>query len=167
MRWLVLVLMLAMAWPVLAVQPDEMLADPGLEARARAISMLIRCPVCQGETIDESNASVARDLRLVVRERLTAGDSDDQVIDFLVARYGEFILYRPRATGANLILWVAGPAMLAVGLAIALAAQRRRGRVLPASASASASGVATDRATGAEKTLSAEEQARLDAILGG
>ena len=134
--FLLVLLLPVMAWPVstLAVQPDEVLSDPALEARARALSSLIRCPVCQGESIDESNAGIARDLRLVLRERLVAGDSDDQVIDYLVARYGEFILFRPRASGANLILWIAGPAMLAVGLGGAvLYLRRRRAGASPAS----------------------------------
>lgn len=126
--FLLVLLLPVMAWPVAtrAVQPDEVLSDPALEARARALSALIRCPVCQGESIDESNAGIARDLRLVLRERLVAGDSDDQVIDYLVARYGEFILFRPRASGANLILWIAGPAMLVVGLGGAVLYLRRR-----------------------------------------
>jgi cytochrome c-type biogenesis protein CcmH len=122
-----LVLLVALASPLAAVQPGEILPDAALEARARAISQLLRCPVCQGENIDESNAPVARDLRLVVRERLTAGDSDDQVIDFVVARFGEFVLFQPRAEGANVILWVAGPAMLAFGLLVAGLYLRRRG----------------------------------------
>lgn len=112
--------------PALAVQPDEILADPALESRARAISREIRCPVCQGESIDDSNAQISRDLRIIIRERLVAGDSDDEVIDFLVARYGEFILFKPRATGSNLILWLAGPAMLVLGGGIAMAARRRK-----------------------------------------
>jgi len=127
MRRLLLALILA-AGPALAVQPDEILADPALEARARAISALLRCPVCQGETIDDSNAPVARDLRLVVRERLVAGDSDEAVIDFVVARFGEFVLFEPRAKGANLILWIAGPAMLAAALLGAGLYLRRRSR---------------------------------------
>jgi cytochrome c-type biogenesis protein CcmH len=124
---LALIVLLALATPLAAVQPDEILPDAGLEARARTISQLLRCPVCQGENIDESNAPVARDLRLVVRERLTAGDSDDEVIDFVVARFGEFVLFQPRAEGANVILWVAGPAMLAFGLLVAGLYLRRRG----------------------------------------
>lgn len=133
---------------VWAVQPDEILADPALEARARAISALIRCPVCQGETIDESNAGIARDLRLVLRERLVAGDSDDQVVDYLVARYGEFILFRPRASGANLILWVAGPAMLVIGLTGAILYLRRRRSAITGS-----------------QALTAEEEARITELL--
>ncbi len=122
---LALILSLA-AGPALAVQPDEILADPALEARARAISRDIRCPVCQGESIDDSNAPISRDLRIILRERLVAGDSDDQVIDYLVARYGEFILFRPRATGVNWILWLAGPGMLGVAGGVAAVALRRK-----------------------------------------
>lgn len=134
-----------LATPVLAVQPDEMLDDPGLEARARDISRDIRCPVCQGETIDDSNAPIARDLRLIIRDRLVAGDSDAEVIDYIVDRYGEGVLFNPRAEGANLILWLAGPALLLAGVAVALAAQRRR--MVP------------------EAALSADEEARLREIL--
>ena len=140
-----------LATSAFAVQPDEMLADPALEARAREISALIRCPVCQGETIDDSNATIAKDLRLVVRERLLAGDSDDQVIDYLVARYGEFILFSPRATGANLVLWLAGPALLAGALfGAGLYIRRRRFAPEPT-----------------VQALSPEEQARLTEILKG
>ncbi|MCT8329184.1 cytochrome c-type biogenesis protein [Albidovulum sediminis] len=120
-------LLLLSAAPVLGVQPGEMLADPALEARAREISSVLRCPVCQGETIDDSNAPVARDLRLVVRERVMAGDTNDEVIDFVVERFGEFVLFDPRAKGANLILWIAGPAMLLLGLCVAALYLRRRG----------------------------------------
>jgi cytochrome c-type biogenesis protein CcmH len=115
-----------MATPVAAVQPDEMLADPALEARARAISGDIRCPVCQGESIDDSNAPISRDLRLIIRERIMAGDSDEEVVDYIVARYGEFVLFNPRPEGSNLILWLAGPALFLAGIAVAVAAQRRR-----------------------------------------
>jgi cytochrome c-type biogenesis protein CcmH len=148
MRAILLCLALALAGPALAVQPDEILADPALESRARDISALLRCPVCQGETIDDSNATIARDLRLLVRERLVAGDSDDQVIDYVVDRYGEFVLFRPRATGANLILWVAGPAMLAAAL-LGAAVYLRRRRAAPEAAA----------------PLSDEENARLREIL--
>jgi cytochrome c-type biogenesis protein CcmH len=118
--------LLVLASPVAAVQPDEMLADPALEARARDISREIRCPVCQGESIDDSNAPISRDLRLIIRERILAGDSDDAVVDYIVARYGEFVLFNPRPEGANLILWLAGPALFLAALAVAVAAQRRR-----------------------------------------
>ena len=113
--------------PALAVQPDEILADPALEGRARDLSAGLRCLVCRNESIDESNAELARDLRLLVRERLVAGDSDAEVIEFIVARYGEYVLLNPTTGGANIILWVAGPAMflLAIGVAAAYVARRR------------------------------------------
>lgn len=125
MKWLWLVLAL-LATPVTAVQPDEMLADPVLEARARDISAGLRCPVCRNESIDESNAAVARDLRLMVRERLVAGDTDAEVIAAVVDRFGEFILLKPDATGANLVLWLAPVGFLLAGVGVAFAAQRRR-----------------------------------------
>jgi cytochrome c-type biogenesis protein CcmH len=123
----VLALLLALAaLPAGAVQPDEVLADPALEARAREISRDLRCLVCRNESIDESNADLARDLRLLVRERLVAGDSNDEVLAFVVDRYGEYVLLRPLASGSNLILWGAGPAMLVLGLAAAGLYLRRR-----------------------------------------
>jgi cytochrome c-type biogenesis protein CcmH len=131
--------------PVWAVQPDEMLADPALEARAREISRDIRCPVCQGETIDDSNAPISRDLRLIIRERLVAGDSDAEVVDYIVARYGEGVLFKPPAEGVNLVLWLAGPALLLAGVGVALMAGRRR--------------------QVAEVALSPEEEARVREIL--
>ena len=115
----VLGLWLAMTLPALAVQPDEILSDPALEARARELSKGLRCLVCRNESIDESNADLARDLRLLVRERLVAGDSDAEVLDFVVGRYGEYVLLEPTRDGANLILWIAGPAMLLGAIAIA------------------------------------------------
>lgn len=147
MRALLLALMLLTALPVYAVQPDEVLADPALEARAREISRQLRCPVCQGESIDDSNAPISRDLRLAVRERLVEGDSDAQVIDYVVTRFGEFVLFKPRASGSGLILWLAGPAMLLAGGAIAFAATRRRARSTEA------------------EGLSATDQARLAELL--
>ena len=116
MRRVLFMAFLALAAPAGAVQPDEILADPTLEARARALSEGLRCPVCQGETIDESNAPIARDLRLALRERLVAGDSDEEAVAYLTDRYGEFILFRPRATGANLFLWLAAPTLLLAAL---------------------------------------------------
>lgn len=124
-----------------------MLADPALEARARDISSGLRCLVCRNELIDELNADLARDLRLLVRERLVAGDSDAEVLDFVVARYGEYVLLRPTASGANLILWIAGPAMLLIGLGVAGAYVARRGRSRE---------LAPDQLTDAEKTRLAE-----------
>lgn len=127
MRLRAVLVAMVLATPVWAVQPDEILPDAGLEARARAISQDIRCPVCQGENIDDSSAPISRDLRLIIRERLVAGDSDDQVVDFIVARYGEFVLFNPRAQGSNLILWLAGPVLLLAGIGVAVATRRRRG----------------------------------------
>jgi cytochrome c-type biogenesis protein CcmH len=113
--------------PVHAVQPDEILKNPALEARARALSRDLRCLVCQSQSIDDSDAELARDLRLLVRERLTKGDSDAQVIDFVVARYGEYVLLRPRFALHNAPLWITPIAVLiAGGAAMALALRRRR-----------------------------------------
>jgi cytochrome c-type biogenesis protein CcmH len=121
-------LALLAALPALAVQPDEVLSDPALEARARDLSKGLRCLVCRNESIDESQAELARDLRILLRERLVAGDTDDQAIAFIVARYGEYVLLTPITGGSNLILWVAGPAMLGAGGLIAALYLRRRGR---------------------------------------
>ncbi len=121
-----LLIALLSASPAFAVQPDEMLADPGLESRARAISTGLRCLVCRNETIDDSDASLARDLRLLLRERLTAGDTDAEAVAFIVDRYGEYVLLNPATNGVNLILWWAGPAMLLTGLGIAALYLRRR-----------------------------------------
>lgn len=148
MKRLVLCLCL-LAAPALAVQPDEILDDPALEARARDISSGLRCLVCRNESIDDSNAELARDLRLLVRERLKAGDSDDEVVDYIVDRYGEYVLLKPRAGGTNLLLWLAGPAMLILaGGGAALYLRRRRAAPSPA-----------------EAALSDEERARLDEIM--
>ena len=118
---------LVLAVPAAAVQPDEVLQDPALEARARAISANLRCLVCQNQSIDDSDAPLAKDLRLLVRERLKAGDSDPEILDFVVARYGEFVLLKPRLTPHTLILWFATPALFLAALAaIALALRRRR-----------------------------------------
>lgn len=114
------------ASPVLAVQPDEILADPVLEARARNLSKGLRCLVCRNENIDDSNADLARDLRILVRERLVAGDSDDAAVAFIVDRYGEYVLLNPTTTGSNLMLWLAGPGMLLVGLGMTAIYLRRR-----------------------------------------
>ena len=144
MRALILGFLLA-ATPVFAVQPDEVLPDAALESRAREISRDLRCPVCQGENIDDSNAPISRDLRLLVRERLLEGDSNDEVIDHIVARYGEFVLFNPRASGSGLILWLAGPAMLLAGGGLAFAMTRRRAK--------------------AETDLTEDEQTRLAALM--
>ena len=126
-----LVLFLAIALlatlPAHAVEPDEVLQDPALEARAREISEGLRCLVCQNQSIDDSGAPLAKDLRLLVRERLRAGDSNQQIVDFIVARYGEFVLLKPRFETHTLVLWLATPAVfLAAILIIALAFRRRR-----------------------------------------
>ena len=123
---LALVAWLALAAPVLAVQPDEVLADPALEARARSLSHQLRCMVCQNQSIDDSDAPLAKDLRLLVRERLQAGDTDRQVEDFLVQRYGEFVLLKPAFGTHTLLLWLAPALVLVLGGIGAYAALRRR-----------------------------------------
>ncbi|MEO1424586.1 MAG: cytochrome c-type biogenesis protein, partial [Pseudomonadota bacterium] len=143
-RTLLILLMLAV--PAQAIQPDEVLDDPALEARARTISAELRCVVCQNESIDFSSAEIARDLRLLVRERLVAGDTDAEVKAFMVARYGEFVLLRPVFSARNAALWLAGPVLLLIGAALSFAFIRRR----PAASDA---------------PLSAEEKARLDDVL--
>jgi cytochrome c-type biogenesis protein CcmH len=112
--------------PAQAVQPDEVLPDPALEARARAISEGLRCLVCQNQSIDDSNAPLAKDLRLLVRERLKAGDSDQEIVDFIVARYGEFVLLEPRLLPHTVLLWFATPAVFAVALVLIWVGYRRR-----------------------------------------
>ncbi|WP_171129335.1 MULTISPECIES: cytochrome c-type biogenesis protein [unclassified Ruegeria] len=149
MKHLVLIFLLVAA-PVWAVQPDEVLEDPALEQRARDISTGLRCLVCRNESIDESNADLARDLRLLVRERLVAGDSDEEAVDFIVDRYGEYVLLKPTVTGANLLLWLAGPIMALIAMAVGWSFLRRR--------------AALEAAAPAD-SLSAEEQARLKEIL--
>jgi len=114
------------ASPLWAVEPDEMLADPALEARARALSQDLRCMVCQNESIDDSNAPLAHDLRVLVRERIKAGDSDQQVIDFLVARYGEFVLLKPRLSWRTAALWGLPPALVLFGVVMLVVVARRR-----------------------------------------
>lgn len=132
----------------LAVQPGEMLKDPKLEARARELSRELRCMVCQNQSIDESEAPLARDLRLLVRERLTEGDTDQQVLDFLVARYGEFVLLKPPLESRTIILWALPPvALLAGAIGLFFAVRRRRiGQPEPA-------------------TLSTEERRRLSTLV--
>lgn len=144
MKWVLLAFAL-LAAPVWAVEPDEILDDPVLEERARNLSQGLRCPVCQNESIDESSATLARELRLVLRERLVAGDTDEEAVAFIVQRYGEFVLLRPRADGANLILWLSAPVMLIIALGIGFGFVRRRKPQAEA--------------------LTAEEQAELEKIL--
>jgi cytochrome c-type biogenesis protein CcmH len=149
----IVVLTLAAAPFASAVQPDEILADAALEARARALSKELRCMVCQNQSIDDSDAPLARDLRILVRERLEAGDDDRQVIDFLVARYGEFVLLKPRFSPHTALLWLGPAAILMLGaFGLFLAARRYR------------SGAA--RAGAEQGNLSPDEQARLAEILG-
>ena len=116
LRILIAALALGLATPALAVQPDEILDDPALESRARDISAGLRCLVCRNESIDESNAELARDMRLLVRERLVEGDSNTEVVAFIVERYGEYVLLRPTTEGANIILWVAAPVLFVIAL---------------------------------------------------
>lgn len=123
---IILTLLASLCLPVLAVEPDEILADPALEARARDISINLRCLVCQNQSIDDSDAELAGDLRLLVRERLTAGDSDADVIQYIVARYGEFVLLKPVLGLHTLVLWVAAPLIFVIGLAVLLLAIRRK-----------------------------------------
>ncbi|MGY4309808.1 cytochrome c-type biogenesis protein CcmH [Bradyrhizobium sp. USDA 4369] len=142
--------LLLLAAPVAhAVQPDEVMADTAKEQRARALSRELRCMVCQNQSIDDSDAPLARDLRLLVRERLAAGDSDNQVLDFLVARYGQFVLLKPRFERQTLLLWLLPPVLLlGGGLALWLQVRRRGQR-----------GVET------APKLTAEEEARLAALM--
>jgi cytochrome c-type biogenesis protein CcmH len=109
-----------------AVQPNEMLKDPALEARARTLSQQLRCMVCQNESIDDSDAPLAHDLRVLVRERIEAGDSDTQVLNFLVARYGEFVLLKPRLSWHTVLLWGLPPGLLLTGMVLLVVAARRR-----------------------------------------
>lgn len=127
MRWLIIAfLSIWLSVPAQAVQPDEILDDPALETRAREISKELRCLVCRNESIDDSNAGLARDLRLLVRERLEAGDTDPEVKEYLVARYGEFVLLKPVFSMANAALWIAGPLLFILGLIIAIFFVRSR-----------------------------------------
>ena len=125
----VLAIAVMMGWSAArAVQPDEIMSDPAMETRARDLSRELRCMVCQNQSIDDSEAPLARDLRLLVRERIAAGDSDAQVIDFLVARYGEFVLLKPRLTPHTLLLWLLPPLALAGGGLALWAHSRRRSK---------------------------------------
>ncbi len=132
---LLLILMLAgLSGPASAVEPDEVLEDPKLELRARDISLELRCLVCQNQSIDDSNAPLARDLRLLVRERLKAGDTDGQVLDYVVARYGEFVLLRPRFAFHTLILWLTPPLLLLIAIFVLYRAYTQRRQAAPAAA---------------------------------
>ncbi len=126
-RLLLAAAFVAAAFPAFAVNPDEVLADPALEARARALSSQLRCMVCQNQSIDDSNAELARDLRLLVRERLKNGDSDTAVIDYVVSRYGEFVLLNPRLRGETLLLWGAPIVLFLAGATAMILFVRKRG----------------------------------------
>jgi cytochrome c-type biogenesis protein CcmH len=145
MSWLrALLIALLLAAPVAALSPEEILPDPVLEQRARDISAGLRCLVCQNQSIDDSDADLAKDLRVLVRERLVAGDSDEAVRQFLVDRYGEYVLLNPRVGGHTILLWVAAPVLLIAGLGTLFVVGRKRRTV--------------------ESGLSAEEQAALDEL---
>lgn len=145
-RFLHAAALLVLVMPAWAVQPDEILPDPALETRARALSKTLRCMVCQNESIDDSNAPLAKDLRILVRERIQAGDSDAQVRDFLVARYGEFVLLSPRFRGQTLLLWGIPALVLLGGGAVLVFFLPRRRKTTP-------------------DALTADEQKRLKALL--
>jgi cytochrome c-type biogenesis protein CcmH len=135
-----------------AVQPDEIMSDPAKELRARDLSRELRCMVCQNQSIDDSEAPLARDLRLLVRERIAAGDSDAQVLDFLVARYGEFVLLKPRVEPHTLLLWLLPPLALAGGGVVLWINGRRRSKSAAAAA-------------GSTVKLTADEEARLQRLI--
>jgi cytochrome c-type biogenesis protein CcmH len=143
-------LLLLCSGPLLAVEAKEMLANPALEARARNLSKELRCMVCQNQSIDDSEAPLAHDLRVLVRERLTAGDTDSQVLNFLVARYGEFVLLRPPLAWHTAALWGVPPAALLIGIAAMIIVARRRRRHVSAAAAAN---------------LTADEERRLSDLL--
>jgi cytochrome c-type biogenesis protein CcmH len=143
-------LLLLCSGPLLAVEAKEMLANPALEARARNLSKELRCMVCQNQSIDDSEAPLAHDLRVLVRERLTAGDTDSQVLNFLVARYGEFVLLRPPLAWHTAALWGLPPAALLIGVAAMIIVARRRRRHVSAAAAAN---------------LTADEERRLSDLL--
>lgn len=144
-----LALAIAMASGALAVTPDEKLSDPALEARARTLSAELRCMVCQNQSIDDSDAPLAHDLRVLLRERIAAGDSDEEVMDFLVARYGEFILLTPRLSAQTALLWSAPVVLLVLGGVAAFGVMRRR-KASPAAASA----LSEDETTALDRILS-------------
>ena len=144
----ILVVLALCAMPALAVEPSEMLKDPALEARARTISRELRCVVCQNQSIDDSAAEVAHDMRIAVRERLTAGDTDRAVMDYMVARYGDYVLLQPPFKPRTLVLWLGAPLVLLIaGAALFMAARRRPTAPMPT-------------------PLSESERAQLDSLLG-
>jgi cytochrome c-type biogenesis protein CcmH len=148
-RLALIVLLVALVAPTaaLAVEPDEILKNPQLEARARQLSEELRCMVCQNQSIDDSDASLARDIRILIRSRIASGETNDAVRAYLVSRYGDFILLKPPFKPETMLLWLSPALVLGAGLAAALFARRRAPRSTPA--------------------LSAEEEARLAALTGG
>jgi cytochrome c-type biogenesis protein CcmH len=158
--FLSLVSLLASAVPATAIRPDEILPDPALEERARALSKELRCLVCQNQSIDDSEADLARDLRLAVRDRLIAGDSDAEVMRFVTARYGDFVLLRPPFKTTTYLLWLGPPVILAAGATMAWAFLRRR-RAAPEAARASTAGGLAE-----PPPLSEAEKQRLDTLVG-
>lgn len=145
---LILAGLMALASPALAVDPSEMLKDPGQEHRAQALGKELRCLVCQSESIEDSNADLARDLRVIVRERIAQGDSDNQVMKFVVDRYGDYVLLNPPFKTSTLVLWIGPFVLFVVGVAAAFGFYRRRSTANPAPA-----------------PLSADEKRRLEALL--
>ncbi len=143
----VLLILCALASPALAVQPNEVMKDPALEARARALSAELRCMVCQNQSIDDSEAPLAHDIRVLIRQRIATGESNDAVRAYLVSRYGDFILLKPPFEPATLLLWLSAPLTLAAGLAAIVFARRRGATATPA--------------------LSADEEARLTTLMSG
>lgn len=146
MRAVLALLAVLAATPSFAVEPNERLADPALEARARILSRGLRCLVCQNESIDESHADLAHDVRILLRERLVAGDSDDAAMRYITARYGDFVLLQPPLKGSTLVLWLVPPTLLTLALTGVILAARRRTLAVPA-------------------PLTAEEQTRLAALM--
>jgi len=144
-----LILLFSLAMPALAVQPSEVLDDPVLEQRARKLSAGLRCMVCQNQSIDDSDAELARDLRVLVRERLVAGATDEEVIDYVVSRYGEFVLLQPRVSARNAILWATPVVLLVIGGTFLFVRGRKR------------------VAKPAPAALTPEEEQKLREILGG
>jgi len=153
MKKLMLALAALMIWatPVMAVEPDEIMKDPALEARAREVSKDLRCVVCQNQSIDDSNSGIAKKMRILVRDRISQGDSNQEVKDYLVSRYGDFVLLKPPIKAKTAVLWFGPAVMLLVGLVGIIFYYRRRAKQ-------------TAQTTGAAP-LSAKEQARLDALL--
>jgi len=144
---MIVLLLFSFSFSALAVEPSEMLPDPALEARAREIGQSLRCVVCQNQSIDDSAAEVAHDMRRAVRERLSAGDSNDQVFAYMVARYGDYVLLKPPFKAGTLVLWLGAPALLLIAAGVLLLAARRR------------------RAPVAPSPLSDDERRRLESLL--